>query len=191
MLEFLQHSLQTAREKHVHQGHGYRVRAAMDFLKPRWRDNGERPHPGVQKYPYPLPLCAEFTADWETPDLLNIFAMPPHLRSSLNRMPPHPRLRTTFPRVYPYLCIMLKQVKASLHTLCSFWSLLVATPRSASRWRWHLTFRSSGSQRTKACLSRHCAGSDACEISLQSTGTQGTTTPHFCRGGGWNSERFN
>lgn len=135
MLEFLQHSLQTAREKHVHQGYGYRVRAAMDFLKPRWRDNGERPHPGVQKYPYPLPLCAEFTADSETPDLLNIFAMPPHLRSSLNRMPPHPRLRTTFPRVYPYLCIMLKQVKASLHTLCSFWSLLVATPRSASRWR--------------------------------------------------------
>ena len=36
MLKFLQHSLQTAREKHVHQGHGYRIREAMHFLKPRW-----------------------------------------------------------------------------------------------------------------------------------------------------------
>lgn len=40
MLEFLRCSLQTARENHIHQGHGYRIREARDFLKPRWRGNG-------------------------------------------------------------------------------------------------------------------------------------------------------
>lgn len=88
--------------------------------------------------------------------------MPPHLRFSLNRMPSHPPLSTTFPSFYPYLCIILKQVKASLHTLfllepfsCNtqICQQVAVTPHV-------LLFRFSGN---KSLPVRHCAGSDACE----------------------------
>ena len=88
--------------------------------------------------------------------------MPPHLRFSLNRMPSHPPVSTTFPSFYPYLCIILKQVKASLHTLfllepfsCNthICQQVAVTPHV-------LLF---GFPANKSLPVRHCAGSDACE----------------------------
>lgn len=40
-------------EKHFHHRNGYRVRKAMDFVKPRCSGIVIRPHPGVKQYPCP------------------------------------------------------------------------------------------------------------------------------------------
>lgn len=42
-----------SREKHFHHRNGYRVRKAMDFVKPRCSGIVIWPHPGVKQYPCP------------------------------------------------------------------------------------------------------------------------------------------
>ena len=106
--------------------------------------------------------------------------MPPHLRFSLNRMPSHPPLTTIFPSFYPYLCIILYVASQSKPLYTAFllepFSCNTQICQQVAVTPHVLLFLFPAN---KSLPVRHCAGSDACEISLWSAGTQGITTPIF------------